>query len=148
VDVWIHIYLTSALVGGEWSASRLGRFTPGKSLRYQLDKRLGGPRNQSGRHGEENNLAPTGTRTPTPRSSSPKPVAIPTKLSRLPLFIYLFVFKVQRNDPSIFRLLVGASYQPRMLDNRHTCIAIYGVRTGRGKRSTRSNPPHNRSHMK
>jgi hypothetical protein len=28
VDVKIHIFLTSALVGGEWSASRPGRFTP------------------------------------------------------------------------------------------------------------------------
>jgi hypothetical protein len=28
VDVQIHIFLTSVLVGGEWSASRLGRFTP------------------------------------------------------------------------------------------------------------------------
>jgi hypothetical protein len=28
VEVWIHIFLTSALVGGEWSASRRGRFTP------------------------------------------------------------------------------------------------------------------------
>jgi hypothetical protein len=27
VDVYIHISLTSALVGGEWSASRCGRFT-------------------------------------------------------------------------------------------------------------------------
>jgi hypothetical protein len=26
----IHIFLTSALVGGVWSASRPGRFTPGK----------------------------------------------------------------------------------------------------------------------
>jgi hypothetical protein len=31
VDVWIHIFLTSALVGGEWSASRPCRFNPGKS---------------------------------------------------------------------------------------------------------------------
>jgi hypothetical protein len=29
VDVKIHIFLTSALVGGEWSASRFGRFNPG-----------------------------------------------------------------------------------------------------------------------
>jgi hypothetical protein len=29
VDVEIHIFLTSALVGGEWLASRPGRFTPG-----------------------------------------------------------------------------------------------------------------------
>jgi hypothetical protein len=27
MDVYIHIFLTSALVGGEWSASRPGRFT-------------------------------------------------------------------------------------------------------------------------
>jgi hypothetical protein len=30
MDVQIHIFLTSALVGGEWSASRPGRFTPGE----------------------------------------------------------------------------------------------------------------------
>jgi hypothetical protein len=28
VDVYIHVFLTSALVGGEWSASRPGCFTP------------------------------------------------------------------------------------------------------------------------
>jgi hypothetical protein len=32
VDVYIHIFLTSALVGGEWSASRPGRFIRGKEL--------------------------------------------------------------------------------------------------------------------
>jgi hypothetical protein len=30
VDLYIHIFLTSALVGGEWSASSPGRFTPGE----------------------------------------------------------------------------------------------------------------------
>jgi hypothetical protein len=30
VDVQIHIFLTSALIGGEWSNSRPGRFTPGE----------------------------------------------------------------------------------------------------------------------
>jgi hypothetical protein len=30
VDMYSHISLTSALVGGEWLASRLGRFTPGE----------------------------------------------------------------------------------------------------------------------
>jgi hypothetical protein len=29
VNVLIHIFLTSALVGGEWSTSRPGRFTSG-----------------------------------------------------------------------------------------------------------------------
>jgi hypothetical protein len=31
VDVYIHIFLTSALAGGEWSASRPGRFTPAET---------------------------------------------------------------------------------------------------------------------
>jgi hypothetical protein len=31
VDVYIHIFLTSALAGGEWSAARPGRFTPGET---------------------------------------------------------------------------------------------------------------------
>jgi hypothetical protein len=30
VQVQTHIFLTSALVGGEWSASRPSRFTPGE----------------------------------------------------------------------------------------------------------------------
>jgi hypothetical protein len=30
VDILIHIFLTSELVVGEWSASRLGHFTPGE----------------------------------------------------------------------------------------------------------------------
>jgi hypothetical protein len=29
VDVWIHVFLIPALVGGEWSASCPSRFTPG-----------------------------------------------------------------------------------------------------------------------
>jgi hypothetical protein len=29
VDVYIHVFLTSAIARGEWSASRPGRFTPG-----------------------------------------------------------------------------------------------------------------------
>jgi hypothetical protein len=37
VDVQIHIFLTSALVGGEWSASRPCPFTPWKEPRTGLD---------------------------------------------------------------------------------------------------------------
>jgi hypothetical protein len=64
-------------------------FTPrplyprGKGPLYPLDRRLGGPQSRSGRHGEEKIRDPTGTRIPTPRSSSPLPVAISTELSRL-----------------------------------------------------------------
>jgi hypothetical protein len=72
VEVKIYIFLTSALAGGKWSASRPGRFTPrGRKPGYPLDRRLGGPQKKSERHGEEKILDPTGTRTPIPRSSSP-----------------------------------------------------------------------------
>jgi hypothetical protein len=40
-----------------------------KSPRYPWDRRLGGPYSRSARHREEKILDPTGTRTPTPRSS-------------------------------------------------------------------------------
>jgi hypothetical protein len=45
--------LTSALEGGEWSASRPGRpLPPGKEPpRYPLYRRLGGPQSRSGRRG-------------------------------------------------------------------------------------------------
>jgi hypothetical protein len=44
-----HNFLTSALVGGGWSASRLGRFTPGgESPQYPLNRRLGWPQSRSG----------------------------------------------------------------------------------------------------
>jgi hypothetical protein len=43
-------FLTSALDGGEWSASRPGRALPrGKDPRHQLYRRLDGPQSWSGR---------------------------------------------------------------------------------------------------
>jgi hypothetical protein len=67
VDVYIHIFLTSALVGGEWSVSRSGRFIFWEKLpRYPLDRSLGGPQSRSGRLGEKKVLDPTGTRNQTP----------------------------------------------------------------------------------
>jgi hypothetical protein len=75
------VFLISTLVGGEWSASRPCCFTyRGKSPRYSLDRMLGGPQGRSGRFAEVKILDPTGTRTPTPRSSSLQPVAMPTAL--------------------------------------------------------------------
>jgi hypothetical protein len=59
--------LTSALIGGEWSASRPGPLYP----RYPLDKRLGGPQIRSGLRGKEKILDPTGILNPGPRSPSP-----------------------------------------------------------------------------
>jgi hypothetical protein len=56
VEVQLHAFLTSALDGGEWSASRPGRFTPqGMNPWYLLDRMLGGPQSRSGCGGEEKN---------------------------------------------------------------------------------------------
>jgi hypothetical protein len=46
-------YLTSALDGGEWSASHPSRalYPQGKDPWYPLDRRLGGPQSQSGHRG-------------------------------------------------------------------------------------------------
>jgi hypothetical protein len=45
-------FTTSALDGGEWSASRPGRSLPrGKDPRYPLYRRLGGPQSRSGHRG-------------------------------------------------------------------------------------------------
>jgi hypothetical protein len=50
----------SALDGGEWSASRPGRFIPKEKARwYPLDRRLGGSQSRSGRGGEEKKSQPT-----------------------------------------------------------------------------------------
>jgi hypothetical protein len=38
---YIHAFLTSALVGGEWSASRPGRFIPEKEPRAPIGKEAG-----------------------------------------------------------------------------------------------------------
>jgi hypothetical protein len=43
VKVQLHALLTSALDGGEWSASSSGRFTAGQEPRCTLDRRLRGP---------------------------------------------------------------------------------------------------------
>jgi hypothetical protein len=44
VDVQLNIFLTSALAGGEWSASLPGRFIPGENLPVPI----GGPQSRSG----------------------------------------------------------------------------------------------------
>jgi hypothetical protein len=68
-------------VSGQFHAS--AALPLGKSPRYPLDRRLGGPQSRSGRRGVVTILASTGTRTPTPRSFRPYPVAPPATLSRL-----------------------------------------------------------------
>jgi hypothetical protein len=62
VDVQIHLFLTSVLVGGEWSTSHPW---------YPLDRGLGEPQSWSGRYREMKILDTTGTRTLIPQSSNP-----------------------------------------------------------------------------
>jgi hypothetical protein len=72
LDVWTNISLTSALVGGKWSASRLSRFTHGERAphpQYPLD-RMGEHQRQSGQHGEMKILHPSRTQTLISQSSS------------------------------------------------------------------------------
>jgi hypothetical protein len=57
VEVQLHT-LTSKLHGGEWSVSRTGRFTPGESPRYPLDRKLGGSQDQPGCGDEEKKSQP------------------------------------------------------------------------------------------
>jgi hypothetical protein len=65
MEVQIHIFLTSAVAGGEWSGLNLE-----KNSQYPSDMTLCGPHSRSGRRGEGKILDPTGNQTPTPRSSS------------------------------------------------------------------------------
>jgi hypothetical protein len=82
----------------------------GKRPRYSLDRGLGGPQSRSGRRGEEKILDPTGTRTPTPRSSSPQSVAIPTALSRLRLlYMSYYVCEACEFVCACLRALIGFS---------------------------------------
>jgi hypothetical protein len=67
VDIQIHIFLTSALVGGEWSATRPGCFTPGERA---LGTHCIGDevRSRVGLDDMEKFFDSPGTRTPTPQS--------------------------------------------------------------------------------
>jgi hypothetical protein len=56
---------------------------PGTGFRFTLNRMQGGHQRRSGLRGEEKILVPTGIQTPTPRSSSPQPVVMPTVLSHL-----------------------------------------------------------------
>ena len=48
VEVWLYPFMTTALEGGEGSASRPGRILPPGKTRYPLYRRLGGLQGRSG----------------------------------------------------------------------------------------------------
>jgi hypothetical protein len=57
MEVRVHPLLTSVVDGDEWSASFPDRLTPGKSPRYPLYMRLGGPQSRTGYCGEDEHLS-------------------------------------------------------------------------------------------
>ena len=69
------LFQTSALEGGEGSASRPGHTLPPGKTRYPLYRRLGGPQ---GRSGLVRKISPHRDSIPGP--SSPQAVSIPTEL--------------------------------------------------------------------
>jgi hypothetical protein len=71
-DVWIQVFLTSPVVEGKWLTSRSCRFTPGeRAPSAHWIGRWVGPRTGLDDVKRRRKLAPTGTRTPTPRPSRP-----------------------------------------------------------------------------
>jgi hypothetical protein len=58
VEVQLHMFLTLALDGGEWSASCPCFFIPGKESWYPTDRRLGGPQRWFGHDGKEEKSLP------------------------------------------------------------------------------------------
>jgi len=64
-QILLHSFLNTTPDGGEWLASRPGRFTPDKERRYPLNRRLGGPQSRfRGFVKRYKFLVPTGIRTP------------------------------------------------------------------------------------
>jgi hypothetical protein len=70
MDAWNHVFLSGQL------------HAPAELPPYPLDIRLNVLQNRCGRHAGEKSLAPTGTRTPTPRRFGPFPITIPSALTR------------------------------------------------------------------
>jgi hypothetical protein len=70
VNIQINVFLTSALVGDQWSASCPSRFGPRKrTAPYPLDRTLDGPQTVFRRCGEVIIFISIGTRTPTTSSA-------------------------------------------------------------------------------
>jgi hypothetical protein len=81
----LHSFTTSALDGGEWSVSRLGRaLPPGKGPPVPIAQEAGwAPEPVWTQRIEEKSFASAGDGTSIARSSSPQSDTIPTELPRL-----------------------------------------------------------------
>jgi hypothetical protein len=88
---WRHspLFLTSAMNEIEWSASRTCRFTPRKSLRYPLNRRVGGLQSRTGVYRGKKNLFPC--QEENPGRPARIPVTIQTHQPRISRFLIYFV---------------------------------------------------------
>jgi hypothetical protein len=87
VDVQIQVFLTSAIVGAEWSASRPGPFTSGeRAPDVHLIGEWLGPRTGLDDMDERKFLSLPELGSPATLSSSPQPIAIPIALSWLRIY--------------------------------------------------------------
>jgi hypothetical protein len=69
VDVWVRVFLTSALAGSEYQIDAPAALLPKTEiLRNPSDSRLDVPQSRPEQRGEMIILDTTGTRSPTPRS--------------------------------------------------------------------------------
>jgi hypothetical protein len=98
---------------------------PGNRPRYPLERRLGESQSQSERRGEEKILDPTGTRTPTPRPSSP----------------HFFLIGIVGGGVQLGPLGTAATNRPTVPAlGDYDDGKIGGIMIGRGNRSTRRKP--------
>jgi hypothetical protein len=147
VDVCIHAFLALALFGGELASRPIALFR-GKDPQYPLYWTLSGLRSRCRQRGR-GPFDPSGTRTPTSRSSSSWPVVIPTALSHLLVehymkranfrnayIVFLFIFSWLRTfqcpdcaASSDYWWLLNSELQGTLVQLEHyTVICVWGLR--------------------
>jgi hypothetical protein len=112
VDVYSHIFLTSALAGGEWSTLPPWPLYP----QYQLYRSLCGPQSRSQRRGEQKILDLTGTRNSDlsvfqPVVSRYTDWAIPAPLL---------------HDVTWQSLKMNSLSSLKLLTHEYVCVCVYG----------------------
>jgi hypothetical protein len=125
----LFLCFTSALDGGEWSATRPNRFSPPrKSPLYIFSTSQGWPQSRSVCFGRRKKLlAPTEIRTLN--ILLPSPVTVPTDLSQLTVVtIRTSCWAVKRNQPSAVLFLTVGSFVPAL------CESVCHLQQSLGKR--------------